>query len=357
MNLRPLSVPVTPLLTAAALLAFVVATARVLLPFVAAGLLAAVLVMTSWPLFRRLRDRLRSPGWAAALMTVLMLLVVVGPLATAVQWVVQSGPGWVEQLQGWIERGVPAPPAWLAQVPLIGEVTAERWAAAVDDPGVLRQFGLQLLEMGREPLLSGGRLVGSGLLQLLTATFLAFFLWRDGAELVARLQKTLGQLCGDAAREIPGLVYATVNSVMIGVVGTGLAQGAIAGVGFAIAGVPGPVLLGALTAVVSILPSGTVPIWAGAALWLAFTGEPGWAVFMVAWGLLLVSTIDNVLRPIIISRGGGLSFLPVFLGMVGGTFAFGFVGLFVGPTLLAVAFRLWQHWVGERRPEAMPDAG
>lgn len=347
---------VTRLAGVAALVALVLATALVLRPFLAAGMLAAVFVVATWPLFARMRARLGATG-AAALMTLLTLLIVVLPLAAAVEAAVQVLPSAVDQGRAWVDRGLPAAPAWLARLPLVGESLSAQWSRTASDPGALRQLGGRVVELLREPVLSAGRLLGSGLLQLSLATLLAFFLWRDGDMLVARLRSALQRISGSLAGEVLSLVESTVRAVMVGFIGTGLAQGAVAAVGFMIAGVPGASLLGVATALLSVLPSGTVPVWLGATVWLVIDGQIGWAVFMALWGLLLVSTIDNVVRPMIVSRGASLSFLPVFLGMIGGALAYGFVGLFIGPTLLAVSFRLWQHWTGEPIEAQRPGEG
>jgi predicted PurR-regulated permease PerM len=340
-------VQITRLAGVAVLLALLAATGFVLRPFIAAGLLAAVFAMSTWPLYRRLRTRLRNDTLAAALMTTITLVLVVLPLGATIEGVVGYVPPLFEQVRAWFKHGLPPPPDWLHRLPLFGDAIDAQWQRVAADPGALRDLGLRVIELAGEPLLSGGRLVGQGLLQLSLATFLSFFMWRDGDALVRRVAVGLRRVSGPLAREVMDIVYSTVRAVMVGFIGTGFAQGLVAGIGFAIAGVPAPLLLGAVTAVVSILPSGTVPMWVGASIWLLVDGQPGWALFMALWGLLLVSTIDNVVRPMIVSRGASLSFLPVFLGMIGGAFAYGFVGLFIGPTLLAVSFRLWQHWSGE----------
>ncbi len=338
---------ITRLVGVAVLIALLVATALVLRPFIAAGLLAAVFAMSTWPQFRRLRARLRSATLAAVIMTTITLVVVVLPLGATIERIAGYVPPIFEQVKAWFTHGLPPAPDWLHRLPWFGDALAAQWQRLAADPGALQALGLRVLEATGEPLLSGGRLVGEGLLQLVLATFLAFFMWRDGDALVQHLARGLRRLHGPLARDVMELVYSTVRAVIVGFIGTGLAQGVVAGIGFAIAGVPAPVLLGSITAVVSILPSGTVPMWVGASLWLLIDGEPGWALFMALWGLLFVSSIDNVLRPMIVSRGTSLTFLPVFLGMIGGAFAYGFVGLFIGPTLLAVTFRLWQHWSGD----------
>ena len=141
---------------------------------------------------------------------------------------------------------------------------------------------------------------------------------------------------------------------MYGLLGTALAQALVAALGFAIAGVPGVPLLGVATFIMSLVPIGPPLIWGGAALWLFDQGSTGWGVFMVVWGLVLISGVDNVVKPMLISRGSSLPFLLVLLGVLGGVLAFGFVGLFIGPILLAVGYSLMRDWTGVK--PAVPPA-
>jgi predicted PurR-regulated permease PerM len=138
-----------------------------------------------------------------------------------------------------------------------------------------------------------------------------------------------------------------VRGVVYGLLGTALAQGAVAFVGFVIAGVPGAVVLGAITFILSLVPMGPVLVWGSAAAWLYFSGSLGWAIFMVVWGAAVISSVDNFVKPILMSRAGGLSMLLVVLGVFGGALAFGFIGLFVGPALLAIGWSIMKAWVEE----------
>jgi predicted PurR-regulated permease PerM len=136
-----------------------------------------------------------------------------------------------------------------------------------------------------------------------------------------------------------------VKGVVYGLIGTALAQAAVALVGFLIAGVPAVMALAALTFVLSFIPMGPALIWGGAAAWLYSKDETGWAIFMLAYGFLVISSVDNFIKPILMSRAGGLSMLLVVLGVFGGAVAFGFIGIFVGPALLAVAWGLLNAWL------------
>jgi len=141
-----------------------------------------------------------------------------------------------------------------------------------------------------------------------------------------------------------------VRGVMYGLLGTALAQAIVAAIGFAIAGVPAVPLLSVLIFLTSLIPFGPPLVWGGAALWLFAQGETGWSIFMTVWGAVLISGVDNVVRPMLISRGSSLPFLLTLLGVLGGLIAFGFIGMFIGPVLLAVGYSLMSEWTGTEDP-------
>ncbi|MEW5880127.1 MAG: AI-2E family transporter [Pseudomonadota bacterium] len=332
----------------------VIGAAVVIEPFLAAGLFAAVFVLATWPLHLAVRRAVRGSDTAAAtVMTLLAIVLVIVPFAWLVNNAIERVPRWFAAVQAWFAAGLPAPPAWLQRIPVVGGWLDAYWRELAADPGALRTLGTRLVEVGRQPLIHAGRLIAEGVLQLMLSSFVAFFFYRDGEALVRSLRAGMARIAGEMADELLAIVRDTVRGVVIGIVGTGLAQGAIAMIGFLIAGVPAALLLGGLTVLLSLIPGGPVVVWLGATIWLLAQEQLGWAVFMAVWGTLLVSSIDNVLRPWLISRGASLSFALVFIGVVGGLVAFGFVGIFLGPTLLALTWRLWTRWV-ERSPTAPP---
>jgi predicted PurR-regulated permease PerM len=141
----------------------------------------------------------------------------------------------------------------------------------------------------------------------------------------------------------------TVRGVVYGILGTALAQAVVAGIGFVIAGVPGAALLALLTFFFSVVPLvGTALAWVPAALWLFHQGSTGWGIFMLVWGVG-VANIDNVVKPWLISQGSDMPFILIFFGVLGGALSFGFIGVFLGPTLLAVGFRLVEEWGSSNR--------
>ena len=203
------------------------------------------------------------------------------------------------------------------------------------------------MEPARHFLLGSGVVLGSGVAQVSLAAFVSFFLYRDGMAILGALRVGMDKIMGEHAVEVADTVSRTVRGVMYGLLGTALAQAAVACVGFLIAGVPAVALLSVATFLFSLVPVGPPLIWGGAALWLFNQGSTGWGIFMLVWGMFVISGVDNVVKPMIISRGSSLPFLLVLLGVMGGVLAFGFVGLFIGPTLLAVALGLLRNWTGK----------
>jgi predicted PurR-regulated permease PerM len=169
-----------------------------------------------------------------------------------------------------------------------------------------------------------------------------------------RLNAAVERIGGERGLHLLELAGNTVRGVVYGILGTALVQALMAGIGFLIAGVPGSGVLALLTFFLSVVPFGPALIWLPAALWLFNQGSVGWGIFMLLWGVG-VSSIDNVVKPWIISQGSAMPFLLIFFGGLGGALAFGFIGVFIGPTLLAVGYRLVAEWASSNPATASPD--
>jgi predicted PurR-regulated permease PerM len=319
----------------------------VLQPFLAAILFACAVAISSWPLYLALLARLRGRRTLAALtMTLCLTLLVILPLAVAAYSLADDVGRFYEQLKLVLETGSFAPPAWLRELPLVGASLDAYVREVTGSREQLMDLARRMLEPARHYLLSGGMVLGAGVAQLSLAVFVSFFLYRDGAALLGAIAAGMRRVMGASAAKVADIVSQTVRGVMYGLLGTALAQALVAALGFAIAGVPAVLLLSVATFVLSLVPVGPPIVWAGAAVWLFNQGEPGWGGFMLVWGLVLISGVDNVVKPLLISRGSSLPFLLVLLGVLGGVLAFGFVGLFIGPTLLAVGYSLLRDWTG-----------
>ena len=193
-------------------------------------------------------------------------------------------------------------------------------------------------------LIAIGAVLGHGVLDLTLGVLITFFFFVHGVTFAVRTGRLIETFVGPRGREFLDVSKKTAIGVVYGVLGTALAQGALAGIGFWIAGVPGAPFLGLVTLLLSFIPMGPPLVWVPAIFWLFSNGMTGHAIFMAAWGLVVVSGVDNIIRPYFISLGSNLPLPLVILGVFGGLIAFGFIGLFIGPTLLAVAFSLIMEW-------------
>lgn len=314
----------------------------VLWPFMTALIWAAILASSSWPVFMHLnRWTGNRRTLTAALMTVLGTVALLGPLVAVALAQADNVAELAKAASNLSKEGLPDAPAWLAKLPLVGPTLHGYWQQFAHNGAKLIS---ELGKPAQAAALTGGRVLAQGVLDMALSVFLVFFFFLHGETLNLRLRMALERLAGVRATYLLDIARGTVSGVIYGVLGTALAQGVLAAIGFAIAGVPGAVLLGAVTFFFSVVPVGPPMIWGGAAIWLFQQGEPGWAVFVIAWGFFLVSTVDNVIKPFIISRGASLPFAIVFLGVLGGVLAFGVIGAFLGPTLLAVGYRLLLEW-------------
>jgi predicted PurR-regulated permease PerM len=325
----------------------------VLRPFLAATLFAASVCISSWPLYAWLRNKLGGRhGLAAGVMTLALVMIGLVPFILLVTTLVDDVPAVIERVRELFAAGPPEPPAWLAGLPLVGSYLDESWHRVTASHEEFLAFAKRLLEPARRFLIALGGVLAEGTLQVTLALFIGYFLYRDADAILRTLRGVTARLAGGLAEPVLATIGNTVAGVMYGIVGTALAQGIVAAIGFLIAGVPSALLLGAATFLLSVVPVGPPLVWGGAAIWLYMQDQVGWAVFIVLWGALVVSSIDNFVKPLLISRGAAMPFVLVLLGVFGGVLAFGFIGIFLGPTLLAVGYSLTRKWVGNETPTA-----
>lgn len=320
----------------------------VLRPFVGAILFAAVLCLSTWPAFVVLRDRWGGRSSLAALFLVLVMVVTLAaPVALAAQSLIVHSAAMVEALRGFLDnRSMLELPTFIRDLPLVGSWLDQYWQLLLQSREELVALGRRLADPAKNMLVALGGAVGEGLLQILIALFVAFFFYRDGERVRLLILEGMDRLAGpDRGLVLLMTAINAVKGVVYGLLGTALAQSIVALVGFLIAGVPGALLLGALTFILSLVPMGPVLAWGGAAAWLYAKDQTGWAIFMVIYGVAVISSVDNFIKPILMSRAGNLSLLLVVLGVFGGAIAFGFIGLFVGPALLAVGWSLTKAWL------------
>lgn len=331
----------------------IVASLWILRPFLAATVWAAMIVVTTWPVLRVLQAAFFGKRWlAATMLTAALLLVFVVPLSAAIATIVVNAGDIVDWASGLSDVKLPPPPDFVANIPIIGEKTAGLWReqaakgsaelAEIVKPYAIRVTTWFVTEVGNFGLVG---------VQFLLTVVIAAILYMSGDDAARWVRRFGRRLAGERGDQVVRLAGQAIRGVALGVVVTALAQSVLGGIGLALAGVPFAAVLTALMLMLALAQIGPLPVLLGALAWLWWQGHTGWFVAMIVWTIAVVS-LDNILRPMLIRRGADLPLLLIFAGVIGGLFAFGLLGLFVGPVLLAVAYTLLDAWVAE---ESDPD--
>lgn len=328
------------------LIALLGASLLLLLPFLSSLCWAALLAFATWPLMTGLTKVLGGRvTLSAALLTLFWILLVAVPILVLGANLAEHAKSLAELIKGlWVEGLPPAPTGLLEKIPFIGEYLNSTWQRLAQESAALSTtIKPHLGQIANWVALQGAK-VGGGLLELSLSLVLVFFFYRDGPALAAFAKAILTRLIDDRANHYLSLIAGTVQRVINGVIGTAIAQGLLAFIGFWIAGVPGAAGLGILTFFLSFLPAAPPLVWLPVVGWLIFKESYGYATFVALWGFFIVSGVDNILKPYLISRGGALPLLIVIIGVVAGVVTMGLLGVFLGPTLLAVSYSLLKDW-------------
>jgi predicted PurR-regulated permease PerM len=334
-----------PAWSAVALAAALLAAAYVVLaPFLVPIAWAAILAYATWPVHRWVLGALAGRATLAALlMTGLVVCAIALPLVGLSLALADDVALAYRTLREW-SASPPDLPRWVGDLPLVGGVLGDWHATWRASPEQVQRLVAERAAGWTQGLLATAGDVGRNVGRLFVTLLTIFFLYRHGEDITAQTQRVAERLAGETVRRRLALVGRTVRGVCYGVLLTALAQGLLAGLGFWAMGVPGAVLLGALTALLALVPFGPPLVWLPVALWV-LSGDALWkGVFLLVWGLLVVSGADNVLRPYLIGGATQAPFLLVFFGVLGGLASFGLLGLFVGPTVLAVLLAVWRDW-------------
>lgn len=322
------------------------AVALVLAPFMVSMLWAGILAFATWPLYARLLHWTGGRDWASALcMTLLMAAIVVLPTLWLLHLLRADVSVLADYLAQELEAGRLHPPALVASLPIVGpELMAwldnlmaepQRWQTELK--ALLGKLDNELWT------LLGG--VGKNVVKLVLSLFTLFFAYLHGQSLLAQARTVLTGLLRERTEGYVSAVGNTTRAVVYGIVLTAVVQALVAGLGYWVAGLPAPATLMAVTALVALIPFGTPLVWGSGALWLLFTGQTNAGIGLLLWGVLVVSWVDNIVRPIMLSRGSDIPFILALFGVLGGLAAFGLVGLFLGPVILAVALAVWREWL------------
>jgi predicted PurR-regulated permease PerM len=341
-----------------AILGLMLASLWILSPFFTALVWATMIVVACWPLMLRVQSALRGRrALAVTAMTLLMLAVFIVPLMLAVNTIVENAGTLVRAAKMAAAFEVPPPPAWVAGLPVVGARAAEVW-------NDLRAAGAESLIKSAAPYAGRGAQwvasqagnLGLLLVHFLLTVIIAAVMFAQGEEGAARVLALARRIGADRAEEAVRLAAAAIRGVALGVVVTALLQTIAAGIGLFVAGIPFAGLLTAVTLILCIAQIGAGLVMIPAVLWLFWTGDTGWGMFLAVWSVVVL-TMDNFIRPILIRKGADLPLLLIFAGVIGGLLSMGLVGLFVGPVVLAVTWRLFEAWAGLYVPPPSVAAG
>ncbi len=320
----------------------------VLMPFTGTLLFAIVICVTTAPVRNRLLLLCGGrSSLSAIIMSLLLIVLLVAPLALLSGTLADGIESAIRYFKPMLENGLPNdPPPWLANLPIVGSDISDYWHKLIASREEMNTLMRQLLDPTRKLALATVSMFGQGLLQLMLVVFFVFFIFRDAEHYADALRTGSRKLAGDLGERMLRLAEGTVTGVMVGIVGTAATQALVAMIGFIIADVPGVPLLTVATFFFSMVPVvGATLIWLGAAAWLYDGGQTGWAIFMILWGMFGISSVDNFVKPVLISRTASLPLLLIVVGVFGGVLVFGFIGLFLGPTLLALGQVLIREWL------------
>jgi predicted PurR-regulated permease PerM len=328
------------------LLLLIAASLWVLRPFLGAAVGATMLVVSTWPLLKRLQARLgnrRAP--AVALMTLGLLLLLILPLWAAIDTIARHADRVTALARSVADSGLPQPPDWVGGVPVVGAKVAATWAhtAQAGPDGLVARLAPHASDAVRWVFGQVGS-VGGILVHFLLVVILSSILYANG-EAAARGVRRFGRrLAAERGESSIVLAGQAIRAVALGVGVTAVVQTVLGGLGLAVAGVPFASLLSAVMLILCIAQLGPALVLFPAVAWMYWTGDSGWATVLLVWSLV-VTALDNVLRPVLIKRGADLPLLLIFAGVIGGMLGFGLIGIFVGPVVLAVTYTLLEAWI------------
>ena len=312
---------------------------------------ALILAYVTWPIYARLRRGLRGAATTSALlMTVLLTTAFVLPLLWLVALLQTEFVFAYQAVSEYLNDGPQRLPDIVRNIPWLGERLQQLMDRIAGDPDMLRVEALRLAQywFGEVANLVGG--VGRNAAKMGFAVLTVLFIYRDGETLLSQVRRVMGRFLGARANPYLAAIGDTTTAVLYGLVLTALAQGVLAGLGYWAAGIHAPALLGAFTALIALIPFGTPFVWGTLGIWLLVTGHTLEGIGLLLWGTLVVSWVDNLIRPLVISNASRIPFLLVMFGVLGGVAAFGLVGMFVGPVVVAVVMAVWREWLEDRTP-------
>ena len=319
-----------------------------MLPFLGALIWATTITVATWPLMLRVQRLVGGNRTiATAVMTVLALAVFVVPFWFAIGGLIDAGAQGADLARTYATKGLGPPPEWLNKLPWIGAKMADKWQqVAAGGPELLVATVRPHIDTIAAYLLSITGGFGKIFVHFTLTVIIAAILYSKGEVAAGGVLKFARRFGHERGEQVVRLSGQAIRGVALGVIVTAIVQSLMAGLGLWVAGVPRAGLLVAVMFVLGVAQLGPLPVLLPAVIWLYWSGSVGWAVALFVW-MIIVGALDNVLRPILIRRGVDLPLLLIITGVIGGLIAFGVIGLFIGPVILAVTYTLLQSWISE----------
>jgi predicted PurR-regulated permease PerM len=328
--------------------ALIAASFWVMRPFLPAITWAITLVVATWPLMLQVQHHVGNRRSLAVLvMTLALLLMLILPFWLAISTIVANLDEIADLARSVLSLRVPPPPGWLSQVPLVGAPVTQAWAQ-LTSAGV-RELAPRLTPYAGEVsqwFASAIGSLGGTFLQFLLTVAIAAILYAGGEQAAATAVRFGRRLGGDRGEMAVVLAGQAIRGVALGVVVTAVAQSVLGGIGLAVVGVPFASLLTALMFMLCLAQVGPGLVLIPAVVWMYYSGDTVWATVLLAFSIVAM-TMDNFVRPLLLRRGADLPLLLILFGVIGGLIAFGLLGIFVGPTVLAIAYTLLNAWMAE----------
>nr|WP_246300954.1 AI-2E family transporter [Rhizobium rhizolycopersici] len=319
--------------------------------FVVPVLAALVIATASWPLFCRLRGALGGRRTLAAAIAILLILAfIVVPIMFAVTYAFQEVREWIGWAVAMNKTGAPVP-EWIRALPVVGEWMANRWTQLLDHPGAIGELsqivsGANIGNIYRVALAAGGAAFHL-LLTMLFMLIALFFIYRDGESFMRQVDAIGERILPMRWERISRIVPATISSTVTGMTLIAIGEGIVLGIAYWVAGVPSAVTLGVITGLMALFPGGAPLAFSLVSIYLISSGSPFAGIALFLWGSIELFIVDKTLRPKLVGGPIKLPFLPTFFGLIGGVKTMGFLGLFIGPVLMALLVAIWREWVRE----------
>ena len=318
----------------------------ILRPFLMAIVWAGLIVIATWPAMLKLEKWFAGKrGIAVAVMTLLILLIVVIPITLAVLSIINNVDDIIAKVNTLTSSIAVTPPAWIEKIPFAGARLSAKWSELASlSPDERSAMVVPYVKTALLWFVAHAGSIGMIVLQFLLTTIITAILYANGETVKSGLLSFARRLAGQHGEDVTILAAQSVRGVAMGVVLTAIIQTALGGIGLLVTGVPGAPILIAAMFMFCLAQIGPVLILVPAVIWMYWQGSMFWGTILLVFAVPTLA-LDNIIRPILIKKGADLPLLLIFAGVIGGLIAFGVVGLFIGPVVLAVAYTLVKAWV------------